>query len=634
MLQKLRAQSQSFAFKVLLGLIVVALSVFGFGALNLFAGGDPDLAEVDGESISQTMVAAQVEREKRRIAAQLGEQFDPGMIDPVRLQASVLEQMIRRTLLRHAADDLGMGASEERAATTIRGNQVFQVDGKYDPSRYDMVVQGLGYSRQDFFEETRELLALEQLQSGLASSVVYTERDLESNARLLGERRDLAYLPFPVARFASTVEVADEDIANRYEENRAQYVTPETVDVDLVELRVDDLVRDPSIEITEDALRQAYDTERQAAPAGEERRSRHILLELSDKRDAAAAKAEIEALRERIEAGESFADIATAVSEDPGSAKDGGDLGFAGQGVFDPAFEAALFALKEPGALSEPVETEFGYHLIQLEEVRAVEFPTFEALRTEVEQRLRREYAKQLFEERVDELDKLAFEQPDGLDGVSEAMGLTVRRVEGITRNNGPDAFAAEPLREAAFSPEVLEQGLNSAAVQPEPGHAFVIRVAERHPSEEIPLDDLRDELREQIVTERARELANEAASATRTRVEAGDPVADVALAQGVQWQRFEAAARGNEEIPPGILEVAFKLDRPAEGGKSVGIAELADGGTAVVTVTRVQDGNLASMSETEVAGLRRLVAERTTRLEIAGFYQTLEQEASISRVE
>jgi peptidyl-prolyl cis-trans isomerase D len=634
MLQKMRAQSQSFAFKVLLGLIVVALSVFGFGALNLFTGQDPDLAQVDGDSITQTMVAAQAERERRRIAAQMGEQFDPGMIDPVRLQASVLEQMIRRTLLRHATDDLGLGTSDARVASTLRGNQNFQIDGKFAESRYRVVAEGLGYTPQDFLEETRELLTLEQLQTGLAASVVNTERDLESSARLLGERRDLAYLPFSLSRFASMVEVADEDVTNRYEENRAQYMTPETVDVDLVELRVDDLVEDPSIEVTEEAIRQAYETEREAAPAGEERRSRHILLALSDKRDAAAAQAEIDALRKRIEAGESFAELAKAVSEDPGSAQEGGELGFAGRGVFDPAFEEALFALKEPGALSDPVATQFGYHLIQLEEVRAVEFPSLEAMQAEIEQRLRREQAEQLFEERVSELDKLAFEQPEGLDGVTEAMGLVVRRVDGVTRDAGPDAFAAEPLRQAAFAPEVLDQGLNSAAIQPEPGHAFVIRVAERHPSEQIPLEKVQSELREQIVTERARELASEAASAARARIEAGDAVADIALAEGVQWQRFEAAARGSEDIPPGILDVAFKLDRPAEGGKAVGLAELADGGTALVTVTRVQDGKLASMSETEVAGLRRLVADRTARLEISGFYETVEQAASISRVE
>jgi peptidyl-prolyl cis-trans isomerase D len=634
MLEKMRAQSQSFAFKVLLGILVFVLAVFGFGAFNLFSTGDPDLARVDGESITQGMVAVQAERERRRLAAQFGEQFDPGMIDPVRLQSAVLEQMITRTLLRQAADDLGLGASDTSVAATIRRNPNFQVDGKFEQGRYRLVAQGLGYSPQDFLDETREMLALEQLQSGIADSTLVTDQDLRDYARLLGQRRDLAYLPFPVDRFAEQVKVTDEEIAERYEENKAEYVTEEAVDLDVVELKVDDLLDDPSIEVTEDAIRQAYETDRAAAPAGEERRSRHILLTVNDQRDAAATEAEIKSLRARIEAGESFADVAKAASEDPGSAPQGGELGFAGRGVFDPAFEEALFALGAPGALSEPVKSEFGYHLIQLEEVRQVEYPAFELARTEIEQRLRREQAEALFAERVREIDNLAFEQPGSLDGVTTELGLAARQVAGVTRNQGPDLFAAEALRKAAFADEVLEKGFNSAAIEYEPGHVVVLRVAERHPSEQIPLEKVSDRLRDQLVSERARALAEEARAAAQAKLEAGEPVAEVALASGANWQRFEAVARGAQEIPREVMDVAFRLDRPAEGGKTVGSAELAGGGTAVVTVTRVQDGNLESMSESEVKSLRQLVADRTARLDLGGFYETLQRDADITRVD
>lgn len=232
------------------------------------------------------------------------------------------------------------------------------------------------------------------------------------------------------------------------------------------------------------------------------------------------------------------------------------------------------------------------------------------------------------------ELDNLAFEQPSNLDGVTGELGLEVRRVEGVTLAAGPDVFAAEALRKALFAPEVRDQGFNSAAIEYEPGHAVVVRVAERHPAEPIPLEQVAGKLREQLVAERARSLAEEARSAAQARVEAGEPVAEVALAYGVEWQRFEAAARGAQDIPREILDAAFRLDRPAEGGKSVGTADLAGGGTAVVTVTRVQDGSVEGMSESEVAGLRRLVADRTARLDFGGFYETLEQEASISRLD
>jgi peptidyl-prolyl cis-trans isomerase D len=633
MLQKMRDKTNSLAFKVLLGIIVFVLAVFGFGAVNLFGSGDPDMARVNGESITQSMLVAETERERRRLAAQLGEQFDPGMIDPVRMQAAVLEQMISRALLSQAAQDLGVGTSDAQVAANIRRNPNFQVNGAFEEGRFRMVAQALGYSPPGFVEETRELRTLEQIQRGLLGTALQTDQELRNHARLLGQRRDLAYLPFTPERFVDQALVSDEDVAQRYEENRAEYMTEERVDVEFVELTAEALADEPSIGVAEDDVRAAYEADREAAPIGEERRSRHILLALSDARDAAAAEAEILALRARIEAGEAFAELAGAVSEDPGSAAQGGDLGFAGRGVFDPEFEEALFGLAGPGALSAPVRTEFGYHLIQLEEVREIEYPAFDVARAGIEERLRREQADALFQERVRELDNLAFERPNDLPGVAEELGLEVRRVEGVTRSSGADPFTVEALRTAVFAPEVLEKGFNSAVVDAAPGRAVVARVAQRHPAEPIPLETVADALRDQLVGERARALAEEARTAAQARVEAGEPVAEVAVAYGINWQRFEGATRSAPDIPRDILDAAFRLDRPSAGGKSVGTAQLSSGGSAVVTVTRVQDGSLEILTTEEADGLRRLVAERIARLDFGGFYETLEREGSVRRV-
>ncbi|MBX3706871.1 MAG: SurA N-terminal domain-containing protein [Pseudomonadales bacterium] len=632
MLQKMRAQTQSLAFKVLVGIIIFVLAVFGFGAFNLFGSGDPDIARVNGDSITQGMVTAEAERERRRLAAQLGADFDPGMIDPVRLQNLVVEQMIARTLMKQAADDLGLTAGDAEVARVIRRDPNFQVDGVFQESRYRLVAQGMGYTPQGFIEETREILTLGQLQNGVVGTALATERDVQNHARLLGQRRDLAYLPFTLERFAAEVEVSDDDVALRYEENRLDYMTEESVDVDYVELVAAELANDPSIAVSEDAVREAYEADRAAAPAGEERRSRHILLTLTDARDAAAASAEIEALKARIAAGEAFEDLARAVSEDPGSAAQGGDLGLVGRGVFDKAFEDALFALAAPGDLSGPVATEFGYHLIRLDEIRASEYPAFEDARAAIEQRLRREQADALYQERLRELDNLAFERPNDLAGIAADLGLEIRRTDGVTRSTGDGVFAAQPVRDALFAREVLDNGFNSAAVEHAAGRAVVMRVAERHPAEQIPLEALAEALRDQITSERARDLARQAREAAEARVAAGDPVAEIALAHGVNWQRFEGAMRSAEDIPRDVLDVAFRLTRPAPGDKSVGAAELSGGGSAVVTVTRVQDGDVAAMTESEIDGIRRFVADRTARLDFGGFYESLERAASIRR--
>jgi len=632
MLQKMRDQTQSLAFKVLVGIIVFVLAVFGFGAFNLFATGDPELAKVNRQSITQSMLVAEAERERRRIAAQLGPDFDPGLIDPMRLQSAVLEQLIARALLAQAADTLGVTTSDAQVAASLRRNPNFQVDGVFQESRFRLVAQGMGYTPQGFLEETREIMSLEQLQSGLLASAVVTDQELRNHARLLGQRRDVAYLPFTIDRFAGQVSVSDDDVALRYEENRIEFMTEESVDVEFVELALANLAADAELVIDEDELREAYAVDREAAPLGEERNSRHILLTLSAERDAAAAQAELLALRARIEAGEAFADVAREASEDPGSAVMGGELGMVGRGVFDPDFEAALFALEAPGELSGPVVTEFGYHLIQLEEIRTVEYPAFEVARVAIEERLRRDRAFERFQEAVRELDNLAFERPSDLDAIRDELGLAVQVLEGVTRSAGSGPFEAEAVRAALFQRDVLDSRFNSPAIEYAPGRAVVVRVAERFPSAPIPLEDVAEALREVLVAERARDLATEARMAAQARVEAGEPVAEVALAFGLNWQRFESVTRTSQEVPRGVLEAAFRLPRPVEGDKTVGVAELFGGGSAVVTVTRVLDGDLAAMTEAEVAGLRRLVAERTTRLDFGGFYETLERDARIRR--
>jgi len=632
MLQKMRDQTQSLAFKVLVGLIVFVLAVFGFGAFNLFVTGDPEVASVNGEGITQSELATATERERRRMASRMGEDFDPSMIDPVRLQGAVLEQLIARKLLAQAADDFGVAVSRERVDQVVVSNPAFQAAGEFQGDMYRQAVQAMGYSPQGFLDDTAELMALEQLQTTIADTAFLTRRELNLHAALLGQRRDVAYLPFDVDRFRTQVEVSDEDVRLRYEENQRQYTTDERVDVAYVSLSLDDLVDDPSIEVREEDVRSAYESDRAAAPAEQERRSRHILLETGDDRSAEEARAQLEAIRERVEAGESFADIAAEVSEDTGSAAQGGDLGFAGRDIFDPAFEEALFALEQPGDVSQPVETEFGYHLIQLEEIRDNEYPDFASVREGIEQRLRREQAELVYAERLRELDNLAFEHPNGLDAIVEQLGLERQTVEGVTRTEGAAPFDDAALRDRLFSEDVLQKGFNSAAVETGATAAVVMRVAERHPPEQIPFEEVAGEIRNAMEAERAGELAREAHAQALARLQAGESVSQVAADLEANWQRFDAVRRNATEVPRAVLEAAFALPRPGSDGKSVGEATLPRGGVAVVTVTRVDDGSVQALTDSELAGMRQFLGNRVSQQEFAALFETLRQEASVAR--
>jgi len=631
MLQRLREQTQSFGFKVLVGILVIALAVFGFGAANLFVDADPTIASVNGEDIPQSLVLQEANREQRRLQAQLGEDFDPDMIDPARLQSLVINQLIGRELLNQAVDDLALGVSDEQVDEVLVNNPNFQSNGAFDREAYLSLVRTMSFTPKGFREYTREQLALQQLQGGIAESAFYPRWELQQAARLIGQRRDLAYLEFALDDFIESIAVEDEAVVLHYEENERRYMTPERVDVAYLELSVDALMDDPAIVLDEQTVRDAYEAEKAQASLEEQRRSRHILLTTDDERSEAEARAALQEARARWEAGEAFAELARELSEDPGSAPSGGDLGSVGRGIFDPAFEEALWALEE-GEVSEPVTTSFGVHLIKLEAIEQPEYPSFAEERGDIERRLRRAEARLLFEERLREMDNLAFEQPESLTGVAEALGLEVLEEQGISEEFGTGVFGNRAAREALFTAEVLDDGYNTAAVEYRDDAAVVARVTRRQPPALRPLDEVRDEIRAELRSERARQALADAHGDALARLRAGDSAGAVAADARLSWVRAEAVTRRDQSVPAAVLDAAFAVERPAALGRLVTEAVPSSEQRYVVTVTRVQDGDPSAMSERELDAVRRLLDRQVPNVDFASFYATLEERASIRR--
>ena len=429
MLQKLRDQTQSLFFKIIVGVLVFVLAVFGFGAFNLFTTGEPQIASVNGEPITQNELAIEAERERLRRLAGMGENFDPQAIDPARLQAEVLEQLISRELLTQAADDINVGISAARVSEVIVSRPDFMVEGQFNEDLYRNTLQMLRYTPGEFMNQTRLLLSLDQLQRALVSTAVIADWELRLYNQVINQQRDLAYLAFTRADFSDQIEISDEQIDLHYRENGLLYMTEEAVDVQYVELSIDDLLNDPQIEILEEDLLAAFEELTRNAGQDEQRSSSHILLRVEDDENIDDVVAEVVAIKARIEAGEAFDELARTLSEDPGSAQSGGEIGTFGRGNFDPTFEDALFAL-EPGALSDPVVTEFGVHLIRLDGIELTDPPVFEDVREELETTARREAAQVLFSQRVDEIDALAFEDSTSLDQLSHEFGLEIKRAE------------------------------------------------------------------------------------------------------------------------------------------------------------------------------------------------------------
>src|SRR5690606_24630072 len=295
------------------------------------------------------------------------------------------------------------------------------------------------------------------------------------------------------------------------------------------------------VEVDEAALQELYQNE--IANLAEQRQAAHILVEAGGELNDDQAKAKIEEIAKRLEQGEDFAALAKEFSDDPGSAAEGGDLGYAGPGVYDPAFEEALYALKQKDDVSAPVRSEFGWHLIKLLGVQSPEVPTFESMRDKLERDLKAQKVEQRFVEVARELESAAYEAAD-LAQPAQELGLEVKVSEPFGREGGAGLAANRQVLQAAFSPEVLEEGSNSSAIELDPDTVGVLRVKEHKKPERLPLEQVSASIREQLLKQRASEAAQAKGESLLAELREGN-------APKQDWQAVEAATRSQEGVEP-----------------------------------------------------------------------------------
>ena len=633
MLQRMRDGAQSMGAKIMVGIIAFVLTVFGFGAFNLFAVGEPVAATVNGEDITEALLGVEMERRRRDILRQMGEGADPSLIDESLLRQSTLGLLVDQTLLRQTAEDLGLAASANRLNRDILRNPEFQVEGSFDEDRFRAVLASSGFSPLSYQDELANNTLIVQLAGSVGDTGAPTDREVREAASLLTQRRDIAWLAFRTEDFAADVEVSEEDIAAYHDYHVDRFMTPERLDVEYVRLSLADMAE--GIELTEADVREAFAAEeRDRMAEGDVRRRRgaHILLEVGDDRSEADAVAQLAEIRQELQAGGSvegsFEEKARELSEDPGSAPNGGDLGLVGRDVFDPAFESALWDL-EVGELSEPVVTAFGVHLIRLLEIEETEPPTFEEARERLSAELRRSRAQDAFDERLRQMDEIAFEEPDTLEGVGAALDLPVERVEGVTRDAATGPFADATLRDAVFEADVLHEGYNSPAVRTG-DTAVVARVVTRHAAAEIPLEEARDDIRSQLLAERGDDAARSAAMAALDRTASGEAVADIAADYGLEWNVRESVTASAPDLPPAVGRAAFELALAPAGERAATNVEIPGDGHAVVTVTRIEAGDFGAMTESERAAMRTQLGALARERDMGALVASLRVEAGL----
>ena len=622
MLQNIRDNSQGWIAKTIIGVIVALMALTGFEAIFQATSNSNEAAKVNGEEISQNELSQAVDMQRRQLMQQLGKDFDASLLDEKMLRDSALKGLIDRKLLLQGAHDAKFAFSEAALDQVILQTPEFQVDGKFSPERFDQVIRQLGYGRLQFRQMLAQEMLIGQLRAGLAGSGFVTDAQVLAFARLEKQTRDFATLTLKAD--PSAVKLTDDEVKAYYDQHAKEFMTPDQVVIDYLELKKASFF--DQVSVKDEDLQAAY--QKEIANLSEQRRAAHILVEVNDKVTEAQAKAKIEEIQARLAKGESFEALAKEYSQDPGSANNGGDLGFAGPGVYDPEFEKALYALGKD-QVSAPVRTDFGLHLIKLLGVEAPEVPTFASLKDKLTRDLKAQQVEQRFVEATKQLEDASFEASD-LAQPAQDLKLTVHTSAPFGREGGEGIAANRAVITAAFSPEVLEEGANSTAIELDPETVVVLRAKEHRKPAQMPLESVAGPIRAQLAKEHASADAKTQADELIASLRDGKVALDKPV-NGQSWKAVEAATRSQEGIDPAVLQALFRMSKPESKDKpTFASVTLPDGSVTVLRLNGVNEG--AAPTEEEKAEYRRYLASRVGQQDFAAFRKQLESEADIKR--
>ncbi|ANI61322.1 SurA N-terminal domain-containing protein [Pseudomonas sp. GR 6-02] len=622
MLQNIRDNSQGWIAKTIIGVIVALMALTGFDAIFKATTHKNDAAKVNGEEISQNELSQAVDMQRRQLMQQLGKDFDASLLDEKMLRESALKGLIDRKLLLQGAEKSKFAFSEAALDQVILQTPEFQVNGKFSPERFDQVIRQLGYSRLQFRQMLAQEMLIGQLRAGLAGSGFVTDAQVLAFARLEKQTRDFATVN--IKADPAAVKLTDDEVKAYYDEHAKEFMTPDQVVIDYLELKKASFF--DQVSVKDEDLQAAY--QKETANLSEQRRAAHILIEVNDKVTEAQAKAKIEEVQARLAKGESFEALAKEFSQDPGSATNGGDLGFAGPGVYDPAFEKALYSLAKD-QVSEPVRTDFGFHLIKLLGVEAPEVPTFASLKDKLTRELKTQQVEQRFVEATKQLEDSSFESSD-LAQPAQDLKLTVHTSAPFGREGGEGVAANRAVVTAAFSPEVLDEGANSTAIELDPETVIVLRAKEHRKPEQLPLESVAASIRVQLTKEHASAAAKTKADQLIASLRDGKTALDKAI-DGQNWKVTATATRAQEGVDPTVLQALFRMPKPVSKDKpTFSSVTLADGSLVVVRLNGVNEG--AAPTEEEKAQYRRFLASRIGQQDFAAYRKLLEREAEIKR--
>jgi peptidyl-prolyl cis-trans isomerase D len=655
MLQFLREKSSGWIATVILGLLIVPFAFFGMEQY-LFQRNETFVAKVEAPpkwwqsapswwpmtmlwqreevDVEEFRTAFEQARQQQRTA--LGEQFDPREFETADNKRRVLDAVIDRQVLQMAAGRAGIAIGDSQVREAIQSIPAFQVDGKFDAQRYQLALgsQVPPQTPKQFEQGLRESLQQALIPSQLAESAFVTSSEIDRLLKLVGEKRDVSFVVLPPPA-PDTAAVSGAEVQKWYQAHASEYRAPEMVTIEYVDIDGNSL---PAAPVADDAaLRARYEQEKARFVEPDQRLVSHILVQVDKDADAVAQKAaEQEATQLAAQAkqpGADFAALARASSDDTGSKAAGGDLGWIQKGVMDASFDQEVFAMAA-GEIRGPVKTDFGWHVLQLREVKAGTQVPFEQAREELAREQGTVDRERAFNDLTGKLVDQVYKNPSALAPAARAVGLPVQKLGPFSRESATGIAASPAVQRAAFSEALVQDGTVSDIIEIAPNHSVLIRVLEHSPERALPLAQVGPRVVAAIRADRTTKAATAAADAMVAALRKGEALQALAAARGLEATDVPGVQRGMPVPDEAASEAYFETPAPAAGKVSPGKVVNADGRAIVFAVSKVVPGDPKQAPPQQRQALQQQLAEMAGNDDAMGLVKAMRKRMKITVAE
>ena len=612
------------------GVIILVFAVWGIG--SYFEGvSEIIVATADKIEINQETYQQAMSDRRRRLVQMMGRNVDAELFSSTAFKRQVVEELIDTTLQNETLHASGFRISDAQLAALIQNTAVFHTDGQFDRDRYELLVQNSGMTIQGYESYQRQQGVVDQLVRGLGQSAIVSTNSIDKAWKLLDQRRIASYTTLEFDNFLDDIQVSETAIEKEYQANLDGYFEPASIQVDYLKLSVEDL--GTRLDVDEADILQMYEDNPDRYRQPGSRSASHILLTVSPD----AADAQIDQVRQRASeivararGGESFASLAEVNSDDKGSAKRGGELGVIRPGTMVKPFEDAVFVMGE-GEISEPVRTQYGFHVIRLDRITESRVQPLDQVRSEIEAEVRRLRAEEQFNELAEILGSTVFEQPDSLEPAADHLGVKVMRSEWFTQDAGTGIAEFQVVRDAAFGNEVLIDGLNSELIEIDQDNLVAVRKVDYRARRQLDLNEARDGLEKRLRAVEASDKMEKAGEDLVARLKSGADWDELLIAHKLARVRLpETTETLLEPLEQVVARVVYAALVPLSGQIAYGGERISPARYAIYRLERVEFGDPASASEEDRLGVEKILSSRRGGEMVIGWRQGLRKVAKV----